>query len=73
MTTPITPTLGETIRRQRRLVLLTQSQLADALGLTQSAVARWESGETVPALSHRLRLAEVLCITPGALYGQVAA
>lgn len=54
--------------RQRRAVYLTQAAVAAKLGVTQSAVARWESGKTVPALRHRLPLAQVLCISPHVLY-----
>ena len=39
---------------------LTQRQLAERLGTTQSAVARWENGDVVPRLDTLLKLADVL-------------
>jgi len=39
---------------------LTQQQLAERLGTTQSAVARWENGTTAPRLDTLLKLADVL-------------
>lgn len=44
------------IREARRRAGLTQRQLADRAGTTQSAVARWESGRTSPDLSTVRRL-----------------
>ncbi|GIH20868.1 helix-turn-helix domain-containing protein [Rugosimonospora africana] len=44
----------------RRLGLLEQSQLAQASGMTQSAVPRFEAGGTVPTLPVLERLAAAL-------------
>lgn len=41
---------GELIRAARAEAGLTQRQLAERVGTTQSAVARWESGGDVPRL-----------------------
>lgn len=60
--------LGKRIARQRRAVFLTQAMLAQRLGVTQSAVARWETGDTTPALRHRLRIAQELMISPHILF-----
>jgi transcriptional regulator with XRE-family HTH domain len=66
--------LGRRIANQRRAVFLTQEALAGRLGITQSAVARWETGECEPALRHRMRLAEELLISPHILFAvEVAA
>jgi transcriptional regulator with XRE-family HTH domain len=65
--------LGQRIARQRRAALLTQEALAKAVGVTQSAVARWETGESVPALRHRRQLAEALVIAPSILFVEDAA
>ena len=35
---------GQTVRRLREAKNLTQSQLAEALGVTAKAVSRWETG-----------------------------
>lgn len=64
--------LGERIARQRRALYLTQAQLAARLGVTQSAVARWETDDTEPALRHRAALAECLVISPHLLYPENA-
>lgn len=62
--------LGQRIALQRRAVFLTQAQLAKRLGVTQSAVARWETGDTEPALRHRLRIAQELMISPHILFAE---
>ncbi|MCA1823916.1 MAG: helix-turn-helix transcriptional regulator [Mycobacteriales bacterium] len=47
---------GDLIREARRRAGLTQAQLAERAGTTQSAVARWESGRTSPSVDTLLRL-----------------
>ena len=42
---------------------LTQKELAERIGTTQSAVARWENGVVVPRLDTLLKLADVLDTT----------
>ena len=42
--------LGESIRRLRKEACLTQEQLAEALGVSVSAVHKWESGKASPEL-----------------------
>jgi DNA-binding transcriptional regulator YiaG len=37
---------------------LTQEQLADRMGTTQSVIARWESGKTLPSSRTLLRIAQ---------------
>lgn len=48
---------------------LTQAQLAERMGLKQSAIARLESGRQMPTLTTLLKLTEVLgvafTVTPG--------
>ena len=38
---------------------LTQAQFADAVGVTQSRISRWESGEQAPPASALIRMAEM--------------
>ncbi|NJP28588.1 helix-turn-helix transcriptional regulator [Microbispora sp. SCL1-1] len=52
--------LGKTIRAMRETRGWSQSDLARAAGMTQSAVARFEAGGTVPTLPVIERLASAL-------------
>ena len=47
---------GELVREARKRAGLTQAQLAERAGTTQSAIARLESGRTSPALEQVERL-----------------
>lgn len=48
------------IRAARIAAGMTQQQLADALGIAQQSVARWETGEREPRVSTLKRIAAVL-------------
>jgi transcriptional regulator with XRE-family HTH domain len=48
-----------TLREQRKL---SQADVARALGVTESAVSRWESGARRPAREEALRLAALLAV-----------
>jgi len=52
--------LGKAVREMREQRGWTQTRLADASGLTQPAVARFEAGGTVPTLPVLERLAQAL-------------
>ncbi len=52
--------LGRTVRRLREQRDWSQTALADSAGMTQSAVARFEAGGTVPSLPVLDRLARAL-------------
>lgn len=52
--------LGAGVRELREARGWSQTQLANAAGMTQSAVARFEAGGTVPTLPVLERLAEAL-------------
>lgn len=52
--------LGAAVRELRLARKWTQEQLASAAGMTQSAVARFEAGGTVPTLSVLGRIAHAL-------------
>ncbi|MEV4545070.1 XRE family transcriptional regulator [Micromonospora sp. S4605] len=52
--------LGQQVRHLRENNGWSQSQLAQAAGMTQSAVARFEAGGTVPTLPVLERLARAL-------------
>lgn len=48
----------DVIRRMRRAAGLSQAELANRLSTTQSAVARWESGDVSPRLDNVRRIAD---------------
>lgn len=55
--------LGRAVRELREQHGWSQTQLAQASGMTQSAVARFEAGGTVPTLVVLERLARALDVT----------
>jgi ribosome-binding protein aMBF1 (putative translation factor) len=52
--------LGKSVREMREQRGWTQTQLAQAAGMTQSAVARFEAGGTMPTIPVLDRLAQAL-------------
>jgi transcriptional regulator with XRE-family HTH domain len=48
------------IRTARKKVGLTQSELAEALGVQQSTVAHWEAGTTLPRASKLMAISKIL-------------
>lgn len=51
---------GNNIAHYRKLVGLSQQDLADKAGFHQSAIARWESGKVNPTFRNIRKLAEAL-------------
>lgn len=47
----------------RKLRRLTQEDIAEKVGVTRQAVAKWEAGETVPDLDKCKMLAEILGVS----------
>lgn len=47
----------------RKMKRLTQEEVAERVGVTRQAVAKWESGETVPDLDRCKRLAELFDVS----------
>ena len=62
-------TIGETIRRLRKEKGLTQDALADALEISRQAIAKWESGQSLPSTGNLLKLAQLLDVSPDELTG----
>ena len=60
--------MGERIKHLREKAGLSQKRLAEILGIDQSAVARWETGENTPAANRIKPLADALGCTPGDLF-----
>ena len=56
-------TLNERIKQLRKEKGLTQSQLADALGVTDKAVSKWEVGEANPDISLLAKISEIFGVT----------
>ena len=55
--------IGAFIRDIRKESGLTQEQLAEALGVSQRSISRWETGKTMPDYSLLPNICEVLGIT----------
>lgn len=49
--------------QMRKLKRLTQEDIAEKVGVTRQAVAKWESGETIPDLEKCKMLAEVFGVS----------
>ena len=58
-------TFGQRLRWARKQHGLSQLQLADALGITQPIVSRWEEVTSSPRLGTVERLANVLLVPAG--------
>lgn len=65
-------TMGEKIRQLRKEKGLTQDALAEALGISRQAVAKWESGQSAPATENLLKLAALLEVPLEVLAGPAA-
>ena len=59
---------GAAIRRQRKVVGLTQAQLAKAVQVDQSSVSFWEKGQKAPSVEHQLAIAKALRVDPHVLF-----
>jgi len=61
--------MGIFIRAKRMERHLTQKQLAEQLGVTDKAVSKWETGNSLPDISLLLPLAAALGVSPSELLG----
>lgn len=57
--------IGKNIKQLRKARGLTQKELADKLGVTQSAVGNWEAGIRNPRAADLLNIAEALEVPVG--------
>lgn len=48
--------ISNRLRKHRRILGLTQKEVADKLGLKEKQVSRWECGETIPEFKNLLKL-----------------
>ena len=54
---------NENIVRLRKINQMTQEDIAEAVGVSRQAVAKWESGETIPDLEKCKLLAELFGVS----------
>lgn len=59
---------GANMRLQRKLIGMSQEALAAAVGVKQSAVSRWESGDTAPSVENQLAIARALRVDARLLF-----
>ena len=60
--------IGQRIKRLRRERELSQSALALRMGLTQQAIAKWETGKSSPDYHMLVKLAKALDVEPDMLF-----
>jgi transcriptional regulator with XRE-family HTH domain len=65
--------VGERIRLRRKLLGLSQTALADKIGVTFQQVQKYEKGSNRVGSSRLHRIALVLGLDPSALFGETAA
>lgn len=58
----------EKIKTFREKAGMSQRDLAYAIGVSQAAVAQWETGAAQPTLDNLRKVADVLGISPGDLF-----
>lgn len=61
--------LGQRIRASRESAGFTQENLAEAVGVSRTAVARWESDDIEPKLQNLISIAELLRVSTDFLLG----
>lgn len=60
---------AETLRRSRETAELSQKDVANALGISQFAVSKWERGEMTPTIERLKQLADLYNTSIDALVG----
>jgi len=61
--------IAENIRKLRKQYSFTQEQLSEALGVTVSAVYKWESGQSIPEVKTLMELADLFEVSVDTLLG----
>lgn len=61
--------LGKRIKQARELKGLTQESLAEMVGVSRTAIARWESGDIDPTVDHLIRMSNSLGVDISYLLG----
>jgi len=60
---------GEKIRNARKSLGLTQRQLADKIGVSNTSISNWEKGLSRPDADLIQKLCQILCLQPNDFYG----
>ena len=60
--------IGKNIKSLRRRTLLTQSQLAESLGISAQAVSKWENGTSLPDIMLLPEIARVFGVSIDELF-----
>lgn len=55
-----TISLGSVIAKRRKIMLLTQTELANKMGVTAQAVSKWERNQSCPDINTFAKLADIL-------------
>ena len=55
--------IGANIQSRRKMIGLTQEQVAERLGVSRQTVATWEAGESTPDLANAAALVDVLDVS----------
>jgi transcriptional regulator with XRE-family HTH domain len=63
--------IGANLKAIRVKAEVSQQALADALGIHQVTIARWESGSRSPAIDELPAIAAVLRVSPSSLGGKI--
>lgn len=62
-------TFGDALREARRIMKMTQKELAEYLGKTNSTICDWEKGRSSPSPEDVEQICRVLNISPAQLLG----
>lgn len=62
--------IGKSIKQNRVERKITQSQLADAIGVTHAAISYWENGVNIPNISDCWKMADYMNISIDELVGK---
>jgi transcriptional regulator with XRE-family HTH domain len=63
--------LGKRIKKVREASRMSKLALANLVGVSDDTISRWENGEREPTASALFILADIFCVTPDYLMGQI--
>ena len=55
---------GKALRRERRLIEMSQAKLAEEVGCDYQAIAKWEMGRALPDYKRFLKVCKILKMDP---------